>query len=230
MTLLPPALSDYTSYSQTLPIRGKHSKRQSLNSISQVSSSLGEGAARPSENGRAGNRSPSPTKSLSNQSPPNTKTTPQAIMDQMMPPSPAALSGTDGDGGTQPVRVTRSNPGLSRFVDSNPPVFPGKQQQQQQAATIRFGGKTPGEIVTGSLRNRRPAGGGLKKAITMYQESRKQSLGSRKLSSEEGPTSNGFVAKGDLDSMKHFDRLSQEPEVLNRTSKSASESETIEPL
>lgn len=40
--------------------------------------------------------------------------------------------------------------------------------------------KTPGEIVTGALRNRSRPTGGLRKAIGMYQENRRQSLQLRK--------------------------------------------------
>ena len=39
--------------------------------------------------------------------------------------------------------------------------------------SVKYGGKTPGEIVTSALRNRKPTGG-LRNAITRYQESRMQ--------------------------------------------------------
>ena len=228
VSLLPPSLSDYTSHSQTLPTRGKHSKkRPPLSSMTQVSLDEGErrreGAAKGNGNrSSSANRSPSPLKPTSNHSPPNTKLAPQAIIDRMRPPSPSATLEVDGGGRVEPTRVTTSNPGLSRLAksaDSSPVSI-----NQKQATPIRYGGKTPGEIVATSMRNRRSTGGGLKKAMTMYHENRKSS---RKLSEEAGTGNSGLTVDGDQDFMKRFNnRLSQvEADTAGRASKSASESQ-----
>lgn len=78
-------------------------------------------------------------------------------------------------------------------------------------------GKNPGDIVTDHLRNRRPAGG-LKKAISMYQENRRQSTSTRR---------NAEDVRGEASAEDEFgrdsDRLHLVESTGDRTSFSASE-------
>lgn len=212
MTLLPPSLTDYTNHSQTLPIRGKFSKRPSsslkpLTSTSEppeLPDGDGDGNSSPAKQGRG------------DQSPPNTRYTPQALMNHVNPQvthPPSSLSPhVTGDfsvpemerGKLEQTWDTDSQAGKGNDLDS-----PNSASKQ---STVKCNGKTPGEIVMGAMKNKRPSGG-LKKAINMYQESRKQSVNTHNISGE------GKGGSGEFDDRLH----SIESEVMERTSHSESE-------
>ena len=80
--------------------------------------------------------------------------------------------------------------------------------------------KTPGEIVTSALRSRSRPTGGLRKAIGMYQESRRQSLQMRK-TLQENRHQNSFME--DLEETEESDKnVLLQPEKANeRVSSSA---------
>lgn len=197
-SLLPPSLSDYTSYSQTLPTRGKFSK-----GLSSSMRALGTSGTSNNENSGEGGdeeiNSPhnitGKSRTKSDQSPTNTKYVNRETMkiyeSKSISPHSSGLaiaeavaSGNETDG-----QVTKSRPSsnLGSYSQNSTPTptiassssAPATTQRQQ----MKFGGRKPGEIVTSALRNKRPAGG-LKRAITMYQENRKLYGSTRRVDEE----------------------------------------------
>ena len=153
MSLLPPSLSDYTNYSQTLPIRGKYSRRHSSSISSEDGTSLNK---------------------TDHSQPPNTIYVPRALMNPTLSKTPSPTTSTS--------IVTEDTDG-EKPTSGEISVAMYSSTDTKQLTSVRYGGKTPGEIVTSALRNRRPAGG-LKKAINMYQENRRQFVNTHKVSEE----------------------------------------------
>ena len=83
-----------------------------------------------------------------------------------------------------------------------------------------YGAKTPGEIVTSALRNRSRPSGGLRKAIGMYQENRKQSLQVRR-SLQENRCHSSFLEE--LEETSDKQHLLQPDKREERYSSSAGE-------
>lgn len=214
VSLLPPSLTDYTTRSQTLPIRGKHSKRpsNSMEALHSAAQSAGGDENKPF----------SPTKlAIADRRPPNTRYIPQVLMNHISPggggvlppppsPVPAATqrhSATDGSKTTQ-ERGSRSPESQAEVNNHSPAVTPIRTSAEQSA--IKHAGKTPGEIVMSALKSRKPSSG-LKKAMNMYQENRKQTITSRKMS-EDGRSS---LYESDA---SNADRLPvNRPDVVNRS-------------
>lgn len=217
-TLLPPSLTDNTYHSQTLPSRGKFSSRRRSEATKSL---VFDDDDRPSPTAAR------PVKP--DHSPPNTRYTPQSLLSQLsqpkIPPSSTSvavvetLSETDGGKSDCVVEVS---PG----VDTNERT--SGTAEKCSPITLKYGGKTPVEIVTSALKNRRSAGS-LKKTMSMYQESRKQLSSSRlKLSTSDREEPGKQSASGEGENRL---RRPHTVEAADRISSSASEcvhaSETI---
>lgn len=182
-TLLPPSLVDNNTYhSYTLPTRGKFSHRHSQSTRSLIL----DDNSRKSPNFR---KSPSPTTKQfrPDHSPPNTRSTPQALLNQVSPKTPptkttptkALPTKTSASSLPSPVIETLSEMADGGILDETGNLERTGSPDERTANSVspstgKYGGKTPGEIVTSALRTRRPPGA-LKKAMSLYQENRKQS-------------------------------------------------------
>ena len=172
MSLFPPSMSDYTNRSQTLPSRGKVSRRLSgsMNGLSACGGTdfNDKKISLPVE------------ASIAQQSPTNTRLIRRSEqMNYVHPKSASPRSSISGG-------ISETDDGESDI--KKPSTLEGKTDRNAPSAskptTVKYGGKTPGEIVTQALRNRKQTGG-LKKTIKMYQENRKHSAIGQRRSEEK---------------------------------------------
>ena len=143
----------------------------------------------------------------------------------MSPKTPPSSSFSDTnsqtDGGRLAQEIHRYSAGdakdgtvADRPISKNKP--PGGE------AVTKFAGKTPGEIVTSALKNRRPVSGGLKKAINLYQENRRSSTSTAANSQKTSLGSGAEEGKGNISG--ESDRLCLvENDAIGRHSASESE-------
>ena len=178
VSLLPPSLSDYTSWSQTLPVRGRHSKRHSepFNNTSSIRAS-------PIEYEPESLQQPVMVRKT-NSNPTNTKFIPRASMNYAVSKTAAGTvskSANTDHGKTEATRGNGSNgTSATPSTTSGVPSSNGSSGYMISSSSSEhlagaYRGKSPGEIVTSIIRKRKPTGG-LKKAINLYQENRHQSL------------------------------------------------------
>ena len=175
MSLLPPSLSDYTLWSQTLPVRGKQSKRLSASQVDPNDPNSATAAATTTAEGKPQSVPVLATSQRFNRSPTNTRFLPRAAMSYAKT-SPTLSEIAKDDAGTDSRRPDSSATQTTPVMITTPTSWSNNSSNisvSSERLTIGYRGKTPGEIVTSAMLKRRPAGG-LKKAISLYYESRKQ--------------------------------------------------------
>ena len=225
MSLLPPSLMEYQT--QTLPTRGKLTRRVTDNNFSDTTRTA---RARPSTISSCSQEAvtPSRTDSLlrqkANRSPENIRLIHRRSMNfsllsafnqanlNSIPQSPtsdsesSSLAHDEADGNGRENVEDRS---LSRLSASTMVSCESDSRPSTPSTPVKYGGKTPGEIVTSALRSRKQTGGGLRQAINMYQENRKQ-----RREEKTSPNKRRMASGGG-------DRLQVETECLDRASVSA---------
>lgn len=218
VSLLPPSLMEYQS--QTLPTRGKLTRRVTDNNFSDT---IRTPSTRPSTISSCSQEglSPSRTNSLlrqkANRSPENIRLIHRRSMNfsllssfnqanlNSIPQSPTSdstsLAHDETDGNEREYVEDRSLSSLSAST------MVSCESDSRPSTPLKYGGKTPGEIVTSALRTRKQTGG-LRQAINMYQENRKQ-----RREEKTSPNKRRISIGGD--------RLHVETECLDRASVSA---------
>lgn len=175
VSLLPPSLADYMSWSHTLPTRGKHSKQFS-DAQKDVNSSTTTTTATIEDKPQS---APVPvTLRRTNINATNTRFIPRAVMNYATA-SPVHTRPDAETDGRKPEASTMQANTLGNSLNGAAAVTTSYSSSSKLLSTssehlaVGYRGRTPGEIVTSAMLKRRSSGG-LKKAIGLYHENRKQ--------------------------------------------------------